>query len=191
MNLFPRVSRLIPALKLGNRSAWNELSDESFESLGSKAHNLLRSSSRNDLHSADLVQETLLKAWNRRETFQGDNTIQLAGWLRKILHNTFIDHCRKPKREVQLSNWFGIHDQTETPSACVLAGERERQLLSCLAALDSQHQRILRLRHLDGLKFQEISTVTGLNINTVAGQYRRGLKELKLLLEIRQAFETR
>lgn len=191
MNFFPQVSRLIPALKSGNRSAWNELSDESFECLLNKARSLLNSSSRSDLHSSDLVQETLLKAWNRRETFQGDNTIQLAGWLRKILRNTFIDHCRKPKREVQLSNWFGFYDQSETPSACLLAGERERQLLTCLAALDAQHQRILCLRHLQGLKFQEISTVTGLNINTVAGQYRRGLKELKLLLEIRQAFETR
>ena len=46
----------------------------------------------------DLVQETLLKAWNHLESFeQGTN---LRAWLFTILRNTYFSECRKRRREV-------------------------------------------------------------------------------------------
>jgi RNA polymerase sigma-70 factor (ECF subfamily) len=46
----------------------------------------------------DLVQETLLKAWRRREDIgEGDN---LRAWLYKIATNTCLDHIKAARRRV-------------------------------------------------------------------------------------------
>lgn len=41
----------------------------------------------------ELVQETLLRAWNRRETYEGRST--LRAWLYKIATNLCIDTLRQ------------------------------------------------------------------------------------------------
>ena len=47
----------------------------------------------------DLVQETLLKAWDHLESFQeGTN---LRAWLFTILRNTYFSECRRRRREVE------------------------------------------------------------------------------------------
>ena len=47
----------------------------------------------------DLVQETLLKAWNHLDSFQeGTN---LRAWLFTILRNTYFSECRRRRREVE------------------------------------------------------------------------------------------
>jgi RNA polymerase sigma-70 factor (ECF subfamily) len=52
-----------------------------------------RSLTRNESQAEDLVQDTLVRAYERRSSFRpGGN---LRGWLLSILHNTFIDHRRR------------------------------------------------------------------------------------------------
>ena len=47
----------------------------------------------------DLVQETLLKAWNHLDSFEeGTN---LRAWLFTILRNTYFSECRRRRREVE------------------------------------------------------------------------------------------
>ena len=47
----------------------------------------------------DLVQESLLKAWNHLDSFQeGTN---LRAWLFTILRNTYFSECRRRRREVE------------------------------------------------------------------------------------------
>ena len=48
----------------------------------------------------ELVQETLLKAWRSRDTFQSGT--KLDAWLFTILKNSFISQYRVRKREVPL-----------------------------------------------------------------------------------------
>lgn len=47
----------------------------------------------------DLVQETLVKAWSKQDSFQpGTN---LRAWLFTILRNEFYSQMRKRRREVE------------------------------------------------------------------------------------------
>ncbi len=52
----------------------------------------------------DLVQETLMKAWNHQDTFRpGTN---LRAWLYTILRNEYYSVMRKRRREVEDANDF-------------------------------------------------------------------------------------
>ena len=54
--------------------------------------------SRNPSTADDLVQETVLKAWSKLDSFEpGTN---MRAWLFTILRNTFYSNARKGKREV-------------------------------------------------------------------------------------------
>ena len=58
--------------------------------------------SQNADRADDLVQETLVKAWDKHESFQpGTN---LKAWLFTILRNEFYSQMRKRGREVQDSD---------------------------------------------------------------------------------------
>lgn len=55
------------------------------------------------LDASDIVQQTLLEAHRDREHFRGENSAQLAGWLRRILgHNVknALRDMRRAKRDV-------------------------------------------------------------------------------------------
>jgi RNA polymerase sigma-70 factor (TIGR02960 family) len=52
----------------------------------------------------DAVQETLLRAWNRRGTFEGGDGFR--AWLYRIATNVCLDLIRRRKRRPVVGDWF-------------------------------------------------------------------------------------
>ena len=48
---------------------------------------------------SDVVQQTLVEAHQQRNAFAGDNSVQMAGWLLRMLKNNMIDAVRGNHRE--------------------------------------------------------------------------------------------
>ena len=68
----------------------------------------------NPARSDDLVQETLLKAWNKIDSFEEGTNFR--AWLFTILRNTFLSEQRKRKREIAdidglLSRRLAVHPE--------------------------------------------------------------------------------
>ncbi|MFK7766391.1 MAG: RNA polymerase sigma factor [Mariniblastus sp.] len=175
------ITHMVPDLHVGDEVAWNKICDKFKVCLIHKARKLISGSNLSaSLSSDDLVQESLLKAWNRIDKFRGNNTAQFTAWLFKIIRNTFLDWCKSPKLKASPnSTWFDFADSADSPSEILMDDELESRLYACLAELELQPQKVIMLRHFDGLKFSQIAERLEMNPNTAASHYRRGIEELQ------------
>ncbi|GAB4519325.1 MAG: sigma-70 family RNA polymerase sigma factor [Anaerolineae bacterium] len=66
----------------------------------------------------DMVQETFLRAWKRRETYIDDTS--LRAWLYKIATNICLDTLKKQRRRVIPQTWEAVRDGTDPVPAAIL-----------------------------------------------------------------------
>lgn len=150
------------------------------------------------LEASDIVQQTLLEGFQRREQFRGDCDAQLAQWLKQILVNNLADAVRalgRAKRDVKrerpleaaigdsfsrAEGWLAA-DQT-SPSQRAANVEEFIHLAACLARLPDGQREAVTLHHLQGWTLAELAEHLQRSEGAVAGLLHRGLKQLKQML---------
>jgi RNA polymerase sigma-70 factor (ECF subfamily) len=147
--------------------------------------------------ASDVVQQTLLKAHERRHQYRGQSEGEQAAWLRSILANTLTDALRRLARERTIfgrSSEAGLEESSSRLEAWLSDGkagpkqnaERNDQLwrlAESLARLPDEQRLALELRHLRGWTVADICFHMGRTTASVAGLLRRGLKKLREQLE--------
>ncbi len=146
---------------------------------------------------SDVVQETLQEAHQQRENFRGDNSAQLAGWLRQMLRNNMIDAARRHlrgKRAVNRERSIAATQRSSLRLDAILAGDdtspsdclmRHEQLLEVATAMNKlppDQAEAIRLKHLEGLSLKEIGEAMNRSTPAVAGLLHRGLKGLREMM---------
>jgi RNA polymerase sigma-70 factor (ECF subfamily) len=147
---------------------------------------------RSKLDPADLVQQTLTRAFERRDQFRGASDEQRAAWLRTLLAHAMIDALRKHARpdgaerslEAALEQSsarleaFLAADQT-SPSGRVEKQERLVRLADALEALPEDQRRAIELKHLQGLALIDAAREMNRSVSAVAGLLQRGMRALR------------
>jgi RNA polymerase sigma-70 factor (ECF subfamily) len=154
---------------------------------------------RRRFDSSDLVQETLLKATQNLEQFQGGTEAELVKWLQEIMQNALADALRRAraqKRDVareealavvvndssaRLQNWLAAPDSSPSQRA-----EREEQLLrvaAALAQLPEDQRDVVILRDSLDTPIRTIAEQLGRTEKAVAGLLLRGRRKLRDLLQ--------
>ena len=147
--------------------------------------------STNDLDLAEtVVQDSLLKAYNGRESFRGDCGVYT--WLAHIALNLVRDHQRTKKfkfwRNVQktapdLSEMSSLLPSAQSsPEAQILARERARQVSTALETLSLNQRTIFLMRFIEEMDLQEICQATGMQLSTVKTHLHRAVKAVRLKL---------
>ncbi len=154
---------------------------------------------RGKLDPADLVQQTLLRAYPAVGQLRGRDPAVVAAWLRRILARTLADtvrHYDADRRAVDLEQsltadldrsasglaaWVAA-DQT-SPSERAERNEDLLRLADALAGLPDAQREVVVLKHLQGRTLAEIATATGRTVPAVAGLLRRGLEALRERME--------
>jgi len=154
---------------------------------------------RPKLDPSDLVQETLLRAHAHLEQCRGNSSAEVASWLRAILANALAEAVRRysgPQRDLIRERSLQMGLQEFSSRLEVLLAEsatgpdehavRNEQLLSlaaALATLPEDQRTALELRYLQGYSVPEITGLLARSTAGVAGLLRRGLKNLRRLLD--------
>ena len=148
---------------------------------------------------SDLVQQTLLEAYQKREQFRGRTDAERGAWLRAILARNMADAIRASGRQKRdVTRVRSLEADLETSSACLgawLAAEqstpseqamRHEQavlLASALARLPGSQREALVLHYWQGMSLSEIAIRLDRTSDAVAGLLKRGLKHLRTLLD--------
>ena len=133
--------------------------------------------SQNADKADDLVQETLVKAWDKHESFQmGTN---LKAWLFTILRNEFYSQMRKRGREVQdsegvMTERLAVHPSQE--GKLDLADFRE-----ALEKLPEDQREAIILIGASGFSYEEAAMICNCAVGTIKSRVARGRAALESL----------
>lgn len=126
----------------------------------------------------DLVQETMLKAWNKQESFElGTN---MKAWLFTIMKNEFYSQMRKRGREVQ------DPDDVFTNGMAVSAGQYSHMdlldLNTALKRLPKDQREAIVMVGAAGDSYEEAAEAAGCAVGTMKSRVSRARTTLKRIL---------
>jgi len=130
---------------------------------------------RNPDLAADIVQDTVVRAMERREQYRGDAPLQ--HWLMRIAHNMIVDSSRRSIREVVVEDveekW---HDDTYTvdAEAIVERASTRAELLDALARLPFIYRSAVMLHDVEGLRASDVAAVHDISVPAAKQRLRRG-----------------
>jgi RNA polymerase sigma-70 factor (ECF subfamily) len=133
----------------------------------------------------DLVQETLLKAWNHLDTFEeGTN---LRAWLFTILRNTYFSECRRRRREVEDRDGMKAADLSVHPEQ---PGHLDMQdFRRALDGLPIDQREALVLVGAAGFSYEEAAQISGCAVGTIKSRVNRARTKLTELLSVNAPHE--
>jgi RNA polymerase sigma-70 factor, ECF subfamily len=141
---------------------------------------------RNHADAEDLVQETFAKAIAASGRLQpGTN---LDAWLHRIMINTFISGYRKKRREALLLYRSAAQCRVRPDQAdggatssedCVVRRVIDADIVAAMRALPYRHRLAVYLADVEGLKYRQISELTGMPVGSVKSCVHRGRGRLR------------
>ena len=130
--------------------------------------------------SDDLVQETIMRAWQNIDQFKpGTN---MRAWLFTILRNCFYTIRRKQKREVADEDEAIAAQLSEKPAHDGHLALEEFKL--AFAKLRDEQREALLLVGVSGFSVEEAAEMCGCAPGTIKSRASRGRKQLAALLNL-------
>jgi RNA polymerase sigma-70 factor, ECF subfamily len=148
--------------------------------------------------SEDLVQETFLRAWRKRESYEGRSS--LRAWLYKIATNACLDVLKRRPRTTQSGSevlWLqpypdelleGIPAPDAEPDAAVVSKETvELAFLVAIQHLPPKQRAVLIVRDVLGWSAKETAALLEASVPSVNSALQRARATLKEHLPERRA----
>jgi RNA polymerase sigma factor (sigma-70 family) len=154
--------------------------------------------------TADLVQESSLRIWQRLHQFHGQHNRDLTArmfweWASQIVRRLALDRHRRRKAESRKpprallrlapanrngtskgNGWIDPTARGPGPAANARAGEQARLVQQALEKISNEKDRkILLLSFFEGLSFRQIAGQLSVTYDRVQTGYHRGLRQLE------------
>ncbi len=164
---------------------------EAFETLvlehQNKVYSLALRMVGNEEDARDMAQEAFIRAFNSLTGFRGDSKFSV--WLYRLTSNICIDFLRSRAKKYTVSmTWtddegeetgeLEVPDETYSPEAQLDRSLIRESVRRGLDTLSPQYREILLLREINGLSYEEIGRVLGIEEGTVKSRIFRARKKL-------------
>ncbi|WP_370966622.1 sigma-70 family RNA polymerase sigma factor [Amycolatopsis sp. cg9] len=161
------------AVPAGDERAFGRLLERHRHELRVHCHRLL--GSRDE--AEDMVQETFLRAWHKREQYAGRSTFR--AWLYRIATNCCLDHLARQPAADELGA-DGPEPSTPGADAAVLAREvLELAFLTALQHLPPKQRVVLVLRDVLGWSAKECADVLEVSVASANSALQRARSTMK------------
>lgn len=131
---------------------------------------------RDQGNAEDIVQETFIKLWNRRNEMLGIENTEAYAII--ILRNTCLDFLRKKKN--YLSDYDIDVEETQSLIRQVELRDEIEHVKELVNRLPDQQKLVMQLKHWDDYTDDEIEEITGMtqvNIRVTLSRARKTIRE--------------
>ncbi len=177
--------RLISAAQAGDLDSFNQI----VRLYETRVYNLCYRMLGDPDAAADATQDTFIAAFRSLASFRGG---VLKSWLLRIATNACYDVLRTRKRRPSVSLDTMDHeeegrrselpDQGATLDEMVLQHELSAAIQRGLAELPEDQRIVLILSDIQGLAYEEIAQITGIQLGTVKSRLSRARAKLRDIL---------
>ena len=138
---------------------------------------------------SDVVQETMIKFYRYKDNYS--SVAKFSTWIYTIAGNLARTEYRRRKRRSFLSihdygedhKIFDIPDESYRPDVMTDSGIKDELIQKALLKVKEDFREVVILRDIDGMSYEEIAEITGLNEGTVKSRINRGRAKLQELLK--------
>lgn len=137
----------------------------------------------------DLAQDTFVKVFRSKHLYK--EIAKFSTWFYTIAVNTAKTNAKKRSRmsTISISDFdpenekdFDLKDTGYSPEENANAGIENYYIQQAINSLDEDFRKIIILRDIEDLEYEEIMKITGLPMGTVKSRINRGREKLKKLL---------
>jgi RNA polymerase sigma-70 factor (ECF subfamily) len=174
--------RLIKRCQSGDSQAMEQLVRQYQNQVYNIAYGMLG----NPEDAQDLSQDVFLCVWEKISQFQFKS--RFSTWLYRIVTNLCINEKNRQRRrqtvpmEMDDSQAWTPVDYV-TPEREALLTERQEMLQAALAQLKPDYRRILVLREMEDMAYDELAKVLGCSIGRVKSRLHEARMELRTILQ--------
>jgi len=173
-----------------DRNEFEQLALEHLDSVYRMALKL----TKNPDEASDLVQDTYVKALKACKGFQ-ERGGGMRAWLFTILHHTFYSKVkRESKGPMSVEEFYEADHREAIPGDATPAWDLrsfdweqvDERIKSAVESLSPEHQEVIMLWGVEGMKYREIANITAVPIGTVMSRLHRARR---ILCDSLEAFE--
>lgn len=125
----------------------------------------------------DFAQETLLRAWERRDQIRDED---VGAWLSVVARNLCVSSMRRGWRVVPLEPEHDRPDHEADPAVAAMRSETRRNVRRALGGISRRHRRVLYLREVQDVGYHELGSELGMTpegVRSIAFRARTVLRE--------------
>lgn len=194
---FEESEQLVVRLKEGDETAFEQLFILYKDLVYTLAFRLLADKTE----AMDVAQDVFLTLFRKIHSFRGDASIKT--WLYRVTLNQASNRNRwwkrrfrdrtlslKLARNGKEGDFLDLPSRSPEPDRSLYSREIQEALSACLKRLSFEQRVAVVLREVEGLAYEEIAEITGVQVGTVRSRIARGRERLRQLLREYQEGRT-
>jgi len=144
---------------------------------------------------SDVVQDTLIRAWEKREQYKGDTSREFKAWLRQILATTLLTAVRKwkrPTRSIDLEESLskGIETSSQRLEECLASdcptpdkeAELDEELLNLANAMEmlpENERSVIEMTYFKDLTLKATAEIMEQSVSKISRLKVSGIQKLR------------